>query len=79
MFCRDNGFGITSYHSTPGHRNQTTVPKIKLGVVNININKNIRHRSAASCAVEIVGSNLTGGMDVCLLRVLCVLTYRSLR
>jgi hypothetical protein len=28
---------------------------------------------------RIVGSNLTGGMDVCLLLVLCVVRYRSLR
>ena len=28
---------------------------------------------------EIVGSNPTGGMDVCLLWVLCVVRYRSLR
>ena len=28
---------------------------------------------------EIVGSNPTGGMDVCLLRLLCVVRWRSLR
>jgi len=28
---------------------------------------------------EIVGSNPAGGMDVCLLRVLCVVRYRPLR
>jgi hypothetical protein len=32
----------------------------------------LRRRSAAVLLLKIVGSNPTGGMDVCLLRVLCV-------
>jgi hypothetical protein len=43
---------------------------------------NIRQAGPEVCGrspVEIVGSNPTGGMDVCLLWVLCVVSERSLR
>jgi len=34
--------------------------------------RSLRRGSAAASSAEIVGSNATGGMDVCLLWLLCV-------
>jgi len=41
--------------------------------------RSLRRRSAAACLLKIVGSNSTRIMDVCLLWVLCVFRYMSLR